>query len=329
MHGLTAGKSYILRARVYNDSFDDLTFALSYSTNGSTVNDAYSFSIQQKDAWVYLYRSFNLPSSTTGINLYLRSSDIKSDGKICYIDDVSLVEYDPESDGCQITDCSITNCTHDGIYVETNSTQIKNNTVNGSGDRGIVIAAGCNNRVTANNANDNGDDVGIDNTNKDNYYDDGTGTIVNGNSWETYSNYAYNTQATINTNDTTSFATGEEGTAILANTAITYYYCRFADAIKPSDKLIIEVRSKLNSNAWIEAKDATGAAFEGLGIMVSVNAAGNVYGFGLNVIDTNTVKIITGKYAAIDAVGALASRTWANLIGYTDGFDRWRVRKSG
>ncbi|MFA5376857.1 MAG: hypothetical protein WC455_13995 [Dehalococcoidia bacterium] len=148
------------------------------------------------------------------------------------------------------------------------------------------------------------------------------------NSWDTITEYAYNTQATINTNDTSSFATGENGTAILSNTAITYYYVRFSEPIKPTDRIIVEVRSKINPNVWIEAKDATGAAFESLGIVANTSGTGYVYGIGMNVINSTTVKVFFGSYAAIDCSAGAVSRRWATMLGYSDGFDRWRVRKS-
>jgi hypothetical protein len=56
-----------------------------------------------------------------------------------------------------------------------------------------------------------------------------------------FTEYVYNTQSAVNTNDTTSFGYGPEGTPILANTTITEYWVKFQRPVQPSDSITVEI----------------------------------------------------------------------------------------
>lgn len=140
--------------------------------------------------------------------------------------------------------------------------------------------------------------------------------------------YVFNTQSVINTNDTTSFGYGSGGAAILANTALTTYNCKFINPIQNTDLIIVELRSKVTGR-WIPlfcANYSMSGYWIGLSNTSMVYTAGH-YGIGLNsTIDSYTVKITFGQYAA--TVNAVSNLTWATVIGdSTYGYDRWRIRK--
>jgi hypothetical protein len=136
--------------------------------------------------------------------------------------------------------------------------------------------------------------------------------------------FVSNSQATINTNDTTSFAYGSEGAAILANTAATYYDVQFKRAIQPTDDVFLEVRNKA-TGIWIRldlAKYFTGTYYTDLKEMNGAN------GIGFTIVNKTNYKyrVLAGVVAT--TVSGVGNWTWATVIAdATYGYDRWRVRK--
>ena len=152
-----------------------------------------------------------------------------------------------------------------------------------------------------------------------------------------FQEFAYNTQASINTNDTSSFGYGSQGTAILANTGSTgcYYDVQFLNTIKSTDIIQIELRSIL-SGTWCAQDEAfVPSLFCKIGTdSVQDGAGSNWYntGFKLSPLSSTKMRIsVTGTYAACGGSalygGVVTFRTWATLIAASDGYDRWRVRK--
>lgn len=155
-----------------------------------------------------------------------------------------------------------------------------------------------------------------------------------------FTEYAFNTQATINTNDTTSFGYGSGGAAILANTVAVYHDIQFTRPIQPTDKIEVEVRSKADG-VWVPF---VGAVVESLGTiltpgLITVTSGGTEYayiaGMGVSRLSSAKLRVRFGAIAGVSradrgwSAGAsgTADTTWAQVASAADGFDRWRVRK--
>lgn len=141
--------------------------------------------------------------------------------------------------------------------------------------------------------------------------------------------FAFNTQATVNTNDTTSFGYGPDGTPILANTQQTIYDIEFKSNDNPLDLPVIEFRS-IATGAWIPAHQAVtlvgGLYYAGLSFS-SANFSSVPRGVGiLPIISNKKYRVVFGNVVA--TISGTADKTWAQLIAdATHGYDRWRVRK--
>ncbi|MFA5376858.1 MAG: right-handed parallel beta-helix repeat-containing protein [Dehalococcoidia bacterium] len=155
LHGLVPGSTYTFKAKLYNRTLETRNyFRLTFFTYSPTGDKAYySPYSSQISSWEEMALTVTIPFNATDILFGIRG---ESGINNCWIDDVRLLEIDSVSDGCQIIDCSVKDCAHDGIYVETNNTQIKGNVVANNGDHGIVIATGFDNMVSNNNCRDNG-----------------------------------------------------------------------------------------------------------------------------------------------------------------------------
>jgi len=140
--------------------------------------------------------------------------------------------------------------------------------------------------------------------------------------------YLFNTQATINTNDTTSFGYGKGGAAILANTAATYYDVQLQKPMQITDEPIIEVRSKL-TRRWFPATVASWPA-AGSAAVFSLGASSAVpTGFspvGIGVTDIGAQDKLRVTFNVYSAYLGTTNYTWANLTASAFGYDRWRVR---
>lgn len=145
--------------------------------------------------------------------------------------------------------------------------------------------------------------------------------------------YVFNTQATPDTNDTTSFGYGAGGAAILSHTVATYLDVQFVNPVNPTDALILEVRSKIDG-AWVPIYLAeVPSLFATLARITFGYDATAFYACGASV-----ARITSGKYrvyfmprvsggANYTFGGGGALRTWSSITAAVDGFDRWRVRK--
>jgi hypothetical protein len=146
--------------------------------------------------------------------------------------------------------------------------------------------------------------------------------------------YLYNSQASINTNDTTSFANGMNGAAILAHTAATYLDVQVSRQLQPNEKYVLEFRSVVDGS-WNDINILEvpslfcriGSSFRPGGADPSLHMR---RGISLAKVAANKIRV----YFMASLIGATnytasasyADRTWANIIAAADGFDRWRVR---
>ena len=149
-----------------------------------------------------------------------------------------------------------------------------------------------------------------------------------------FQEFAFNTQAAINTNDTTSFGYGSGGTPILANTAdLTYYDVSFTRPIQPTDLMKLELRSKVDGS-WI---DSSLAYVPSLFAMVSFqfmafdSSVATFKGVNISRVAENKVRVqffseCAGK-ASVVSGGIVSNKSWAQIVAAADGYDRWRVRK--
>ena len=124
--------------------------------------------------------------------------------------------------------------------------------------------------------------------------------------------YAYNSSTTI-TNDTASFAYGEEGALIQSfapeGLAGVSKYVQFKSKIQPTDMLFLELYNP-NGKAWYSPLDT---------VWSQNDAATVYYGWRILIINENTVNVVFASRYSKET-----SSTWAILS--TAGF-RWRVRK--
>jgi hypothetical protein len=159
---------------------------------------------------------------------------------------------------------------------------------------------------------------------------DSTDPAVEGVTWHCVSGstaieYVYNTQATINTNDTTSFASGSGGTDILSNTARTYYDVQFETDIAETDDIFVAVHRKDTTSNWFKVRNAkyydTGSY---VGDADQGTAAGPTpYGVGIHSIVGETKKVRV--YFEAQAWSRTNLNTsWATYKGT---YDKWRVEK--
>ena len=148
--------------------------------------------------------------------------------------------------------------------------------------------------------------------------------------------FAFNTQAAINTNDTSSFGHGEDGTPILANTVATYYDVEFDSEITSKSRFVLEVHSVLD-NGWIPPEQAfVPSLLASLGSQIVTATSGPHYrrkGMQLSRVTTGLVRVYffynCAASSTLTSTSAYVDVTWAQVIAAVDGFDRWRVRKIG
>lgn len=148
-----------------------------------------------------------------------------------------------------------------------------------------------------------------------------------------FQEFASNSQATINTNDTTSFAYGPNGAPILADTAVTYYDVQFLRSIQPTDDIRLEVRSVIDG-AWTSSSIAEIPSLYAMLGRSNLNDTSGYYyprGMAFARVSSNKVRVyffakIAGTATYAEAT-ASSAKTWAQVIAAADGFDRWRVRK--
>jgi len=146
-----------------------------------------------------------------------------------------------------------------------------------------------------------------------------------------FQEFAFNTQATVNTNDTTSFGYGSGGAAILSNTATTYYDVAFKRSIQPTDNIIVEVRDKA-TGIWVPSEHAgIPSLFVSTLNQFYRNTDGSIHARGIwfSGVATNKIRVYFGAplTGGTNWSSGFADRTWASITAAADGYDRWRVRK--
>jgi parallel beta-helix repeat protein len=191
MHGLTAGKSYKLKLKLYIPSggilYTEVMALLQWSPDGmanphgpSVVNGI----LPVYDAWQDVEYIIDIPSTATDNLIGFAAREAAAINEVFYVDDLYFYEFDTTDSGCQLVNSSIADCTDKGAVVSTNQAIIQNNQITGNTNAGLVIQAGYRNLVTNNRCYNNGSDTGLENTNEDNFYDAGTDTQLSGNSWQ-------------------------------------------------------------------------------------------------------------------------------------------------
>jgi len=145
-----------------------------------------------------------------------------------------------------------------------------------------------------------------------------------------FTEYAFNTQATINTNDTTSFGYGPQGTPILANTAstsYTSYTVKFSKPFSSSDWPVLQFRHKA-TGIWMDVDKAfyfNGTIPFGFTLPSKHYEVNTPTGAVFIPATQDTVKVIFYGIA-VNMNGQ--NYTWATVTSdATYGYDRWRLRK--
>lgn len=150
-----------------------------------------------------------------------------------------------------------------------------------------------------------------------------------------FTEYAFNTQASPNTHDTTSYGHGPGGAPILANTSVTYHDVKFIRPIQPTDAITLEVR-RVSDGTWVHLDQTAISSLHitTIGPEGYVNNSGNRYNSGVLVSGSaagNGVRVLWMASAAFSGSSwsgaAVQGRSWASVIAAADGYDRWRVRK--
>ena len=99
MHGLTAGKSYRLRAKVYVPSsggpsnLDEVRASINIGRDG-TLLVAYGVSPTTYDAWNVVDYTFTVPTVVSGVSIRFYLAATVSAGEYAYWDDIHLEEVD-------------------------------------------------------------------------------------------------------------------------------------------------------------------------------------------------------------------------------------------
>ncbi len=184
MHGLTAGKCYLLIGKVYTVFATTAPrFLISYSTDGSTWQSASAIPRGPVlNTWANIQLIVKLPTATTGVVISCVAGGEPA-GHASYWDNFELYEFSDADSGLQLVNSSIADCTDIGVRVINSHAIIQNNQVTGCTNQGVEVLAGYRNIVSGNRAYNNGADAGIENANGDNFYDAGIDTQQTGNSW--------------------------------------------------------------------------------------------------------------------------------------------------
>lgn len=128
--------------------------------------------------------------------------------------------------------------------------------------------------------------------------------------------YAYNTQGTPNTSDTTSFAYGPAGTPILSHTSGTSLDVQFQKRIQVTDQILLQVSSDSGAT-WNPVESNTGGS---IGFVRQGSAS---YGMYWEALSSNKIRVWWNSTARpTNASYAGAGQAWSSFTTY-----RWRVVK--
>jgi hypothetical protein len=188
LHGMTAGKTYLLSFYAMHDStgskpfFIYTTFAYYDSAAWTTKTAEYHNSSDV--AFEHFSLIVKIPATATGAYIKLNGQSNPFAAGAIYFDDFVLYEFDDTDSGCQLVNSSISECTDIGVMIVNSHVQAQNNQITGNTNAGLVIAAGYRNIVSGNRCYNNGSDTGLANDNGDNFLDSGIDTQLSGNSFQ-------------------------------------------------------------------------------------------------------------------------------------------------
>jgi hypothetical protein len=139
--------------------------------------------------------------------------------------------------------------------------------------------------------------------------------------------YLYNSQASANTNDTTSFASGADGTAILSHTQATTLDVKPSYFNPTTDTIEFQFRDK-TSGYWVSANLAGDNGVQATmyccygGSSNNFNSASREgCGFGPSSV-AGQIKVFWNAEAY--TISAVGSRSWATV--HSTYFDNWRIK---
>jgi len=187
MHGLTAGKTYMLTMKLYVPSGQSIhanKFFIQNNYYDGSWGGKITYAKEIYDAWQTVTAITTFPVGTTGTGPWIDQYEAGTAGEFIYIDEIHMYEFDATDSGCQLVNSSVDSCTDTGVIVANSHAIIQNNQITGNTNAGLVIQAGYRNLVTNNRCYNNGSDTGLENTNGDNFYDAGIDTQLSGNSWQ-------------------------------------------------------------------------------------------------------------------------------------------------
>lgn len=135
--------------------------------------------------------------------------------------------------------------------------------------------------------------------------------------------YAWNSNTTANTDDSTSFGYGPSGVAFAAHTSERYRTVQFQTPIQPTDSISIEINSASagDPDLWIPLIDVN----YDTGIRSYTTQASTAYGMGFRFSTTtdSTLRVYFAPYMNVGASYGLAGSAWSGAANY-----KWRVKKS-
>jgi len=131
--------------------------------------------------------------------------------------------------------------------------------------------------------------------------------------------YAFNTQAVVNTTDTTSFGYGPQGAAVISNTAVTDYSVRWLSPIQATDTITLQI--SLDTGAtWMNVNAGSAGSFG------YVRMGSSAYGMYVLEVNSTTSKVsFESTSRPTNATYAGAGQAWSAWAAVST---RWRVVKS-
>jgi hypothetical protein len=192
MNGFVEGRTYYFSHRFYRSTSSTYASAVNgfsdivqYSTNGSSfvTLKGYDLATLGTSAWVLASFSFTVPSNLTGFRVVVSLGASLANDSLCYVDSLQCIIKSDLNSGLRAMNSNVMSCVN-GISVAGSRNRVQGCHVEGCSGKGIWIRSGLQNAVMDNEAFDNGADTGPDNTNTDNFLDDGVSTMVGDNTWD-------------------------------------------------------------------------------------------------------------------------------------------------
>ena len=114
----------------------------------------------------------------------------------------------------------------------------------------------------------------------------------------------------------------ENGSLIVADTATTVYDMTYSGTWS---KIELQVMTVIDSQ-WVNIEEIGGSSFGSLGPGSSQTIASDTTGMAICKNISGQVRMQQNKFACIFAA---SNKTWSNLIGFSDGVTRWRIKITG